>query len=149
MSASMRSRMVPAWPPSRGCISNRAISSPKVPSTRMISCASAVCRLLSVIWYMKYRKYTKSQGVEIDDKHIEVMVRQMLHKVKIEESAIRISCRANTLILISSRRPTPRLSRKMANQQWLTDSPWYHQGFAGYGFLHVSRIVPGDYTCPD
>lgn len=28
----------------------------------------------------------KSQGVEINDKHIEVMVRQMLHKVKVEES---------------------------------------------------------------
>lgn len=32
------------------------------------------------------QKVYKSQGVEINDKHIEVMVRQMLHKVKIEES---------------------------------------------------------------
>ncbi|MCX7970495.1 MAG: DNA-directed RNA polymerase subunit beta' [Negativicutes bacterium] len=31
------------------------------------------------------REY-KDQGVEINDKHIEVMVRQMLHKVKIEDS---------------------------------------------------------------
>ncbi len=31
------------------------------------------------------QKVYKSQGVEINDKHIEVMVRQMLHKVKIEE----------------------------------------------------------------
>ena len=32
------------------------------------------------------QKVYKSQGVEINDKHIEVMVRQMLHKVKIEDS---------------------------------------------------------------
>jgi DNA-directed RNA polymerase subunit beta' len=32
------------------------------------------------------QKVYKEQGVEINDKHIEVMVRQMLHKVKVEES---------------------------------------------------------------
>ena len=38
--------------------------------------------------YLVYevQKVYKSQGVEINDKHIEVMVRQMLHKVKVEES---------------------------------------------------------------
>lgn len=37
--------------------------------------------------YLVYevQKVYKSQGVEINDKHIEVMVRQMLHKVKVEE----------------------------------------------------------------
>ncbi|KAF1854340.1 hypothetical protein Lal_00045294 [Lupinus albus] len=33
----------------------------------------------------KCAKSYKSQGVEINDKHIEVMVRQMMHKVKVEE----------------------------------------------------------------
>lgn len=32
------------------------------------------------------QKVYKSQGVEINDKHIEVMVRQMLHKMKVEEA---------------------------------------------------------------
>ena len=38
--------------------------------------------------YLVYevQKVYKSQGVEINDKHIEVMVRQMLHKIKIDES---------------------------------------------------------------
>ena len=38
--------------------------------------------------YLVYevQKVYKSQGVEINDKHLEVMVRQMLHKVKIEDS---------------------------------------------------------------
>lgn len=37
--------------------------------------------------YLVYevQKVYKSQGVEINDKHIEVIVRQMLHKVKVEE----------------------------------------------------------------
>ena len=38
--------------------------------------------------YLVYevQKVYKSQGVEINDKHIEVIVRQMLHKVKIEDA---------------------------------------------------------------
>ena len=47
-----------------------------------------VCRLKETQRYLVYevQKVYKSQGVEINDKHIEVMVRQMLHKVKIEEA---------------------------------------------------------------
>ena len=47
-----------------------------------------VCGLRETQKYLVYevQKVYKSQGVEINDKHIEVMVRQMLHKVKIEES---------------------------------------------------------------
>ena len=47
-----------------------------------------VCGLKATQQYLVYevQKVYKSQGVEINDKHIEVMVRQMLHKVKIEES---------------------------------------------------------------
>lgn len=47
-----------------------------------------VCGLRETQKYLVYevQKVYKSQGVEINDKHIEVMVRQMLHKVKIEDS---------------------------------------------------------------
>ncbi len=47
-----------------------------------------VCGLKETQKYLVYevQKVYKSQGVEINDKHIEVMVRQMLHKVKIEDS---------------------------------------------------------------
>ena len=47
-----------------------------------------VCGLRETQRYLVYevQKVYKSQGVEINDKHIEVMVRQMLHKVKVEES---------------------------------------------------------------
>jgi DNA-directed RNA polymerase subunit beta' len=45
-----------------------------------------VCGLQATQRYLVYevQKVYKSQGVEINDKHIEVMVRQMLHKVRIE-----------------------------------------------------------------
>ena len=47
-----------------------------------------VCGLKATQQYLVYevQKVYKSQGVEINDKHIEVMVRQMLHKVKIEDA---------------------------------------------------------------
>uniref|UniRef100_UPI0025E4ACD8 DNA-directed RNA polymerase subunit beta' n=1 Tax=uncultured Selenomonas sp. TaxID=159275 RepID=UPI0025E4ACD8 len=47
-----------------------------------------VCGLQATQRYLVYevQKVYKTQGVEINDKHIEVMVRQMLRKVKIEES---------------------------------------------------------------
>ena len=47
-----------------------------------------VCGLKETQRYLVYevQKVYKTQGVGINDKHIEVMVRQMLHKVKIEDS---------------------------------------------------------------
>ena len=47
-----------------------------------------ICGVGATQRYLVYevQKVYKSQGVEINDKHIEVMVRQMMHKVKIEES---------------------------------------------------------------
>ena len=47
-----------------------------------------ICGLKETHRYLvkEVQKVYKSQGVEINDKHIEVMVRQMLHKVKIEEA---------------------------------------------------------------
>jgi len=47
-----------------------------------------VCGLRETQRYLVYevQKVYKSQGVEINDKHIEVIVRQMLHKVKLEAS---------------------------------------------------------------
>ncbi len=49
-----------------------------------------VCGLRDTQRYLVYevQKVYKSQGVEINDKHIEVMVRQMLHKVKIEDAGM-------------------------------------------------------------
>ena len=47
-----------------------------------------ICGLKETHRYLvkEVQKVYKSQGVEINDKHIEVMVRQMLHKVKLEDS---------------------------------------------------------------
>ncbi len=47
-----------------------------------------ICGLKETHRYLvkEVQKVYKSQGVEINDKHIEVMVRQMLHRVKIEDS---------------------------------------------------------------
>ena len=42
------------------------------------------------------------QGVEINDKHIEVIVRQMLKKVRIEEKVIQNSFREQWLTFLNS-----------------------------------------------
>ena len=41
------------------------------------------------------QKVYKSQGVEIHDKHIELIVRQMLKKVRVETRVTRRFCRAS------------------------------------------------------
>lgn len=38
---------------------------------------------LKLTFFLKFKKVYRSQGVEIGDKHIEVMVRQMLRKVRV------------------------------------------------------------------
>jgi len=49
-----------------------------------------ICGLKETYRYLvkEVQKVYKSQGVEINDKHIEVMVRQMLHKVKVKVWAL-------------------------------------------------------------
>jgi hypothetical protein len=54
------------------------------------------------------------QGVKINDKHIEVIVRQMLQKVEITDGGDTRCCRASRSIARRWTRPTPssRRSRK-------------------------------------
>jgi len=46
------------------------------------------------------------QGVQINDKHIEVIVRQMLRRVRVKESAILTSCRRTNRSGLVRRRNT-------------------------------------------
>ena len=66
-----------------------------IPSNVQVICLSInphdilhICGMKGTQSYIVYevQKVYQSQGVRINDKHIEVMVRQMLHKVKIEEA---------------------------------------------------------------
>ena len=61
-----------------------APSSPRARPIRRTSCGSWVARMCRCSWSMKCRRCTKTQGVNINDKHIEVIVRQMLRKVRVD-----------------------------------------------------------------
>ena len=84
------------------------------------------------------------QGVRIDDKHIEVIVRQMLQKVRIEDPG-------DTNFLKGSRSTRPSsgsssaASRARAAAGDLSAAiAWNYEGFAPDPELHLLGFVPGD-----
>ena len=62
-----------------------AISLRKAPFLRKKFWMSAARNVSRNTSSMKFRKCTASRGVEINDKHVEIIVRQMLRKVVITE----------------------------------------------------------------
>ena len=85
------------------------------------------------------------QGVSINDKHIEVIVRQMLRRVKIRDVG-------DTNFLTDEQVEKvifERGERARDRQGWTTRcgraaSAWHHQGVAVDRFVHLSVVVPGD-----
>ena len=85
------------------------------------------------------------QGVEINDKHIEVIVRQMLKKIRIENNGD-TEFLPGTLVDI--------LDYEDTNEEMLAEGkepaegkqchPWYHEGFSCNELLPVSSILPGN-----
>ena len=104
----------------------------------------------------------RQQGVDINDKHIEVIVRQMMRKVRgggcrRHQAALRRHGRR----LRVSRTPTP-TSRPASTQgethedgselvlpTATTAAHGHHQGLSGHGLLPVRRLLPGDHQGPD
>ena len=87
----------------------------------------------------------KSQGVEINDKHIEVMVRQMMRKYVSTKLAILRCCRANTLISVNLKNRTARCLTALAAGRRPPDSSWYYQSIPGNRFLPVCGFLPGNH----
>ena len=57
-----------------------------VRSIRRICCASKVSAAFRTIFLQEVQRVYRNQGVEINDKHIEVMIRQMLRKIRIVDA---------------------------------------------------------------
>ena len=90
------------------------------------------------------------QGVEINDKHIEVIVRQMLKKIRIEENGDTEFLPGDMVDFLdydetneSSDRRRQRAGRRK------TGTAWYHQSIPGIRFLPVRSILPGDHQGSD
>ena len=91
------------------------------------------------------QKVYRAQGVDINDKHIELIARQMLKKVRIESKG------STSLLPGPARRPrqpqTPQQEdqgrRRHAGQR-RGGHPRDHQGLAGDRVLPLRRLLPGD-----
>ena len=68
----------------RRAASTRAPSSPRARSTRPTCSRSAAARSTEVYIVREVQRVYKAQGVDINDKHIELIIRQMMKKVEVE-----------------------------------------------------------------
>ena len=90
------------------------------------------------------------QGVEISDKHIEVIVRQMLKKIRIEnngDTEFLPGTMVDVLDLKMTNESNDRRRERTGRRK--TGYAWYYQGIPGYQFLPVSGFLPGDHQGSD
>ena len=87
----------------------------------------------------------RSQGVSIHDKHIEVIVRQMLKRVTIIESgdADLLPGELAERVALRGREPPGRLRGRHAGLG-SSGAHGHHQGVAGDGVVAVGGLLPGD-----
>lgn len=82
------------------------------------------------------------QGVKINDKHIEVIVRQMLRKATIVNAGSSDFWKVNRLNTLASRSQTANWKRTAKWVQLTPRSAGYHQSVSGNRVLHLRGIVP-------
>ena len=85
------------------------------------------------------------QGVKINDKHIEVIIRQMLRKVEIAHSGDTALLRGEQL----DRARVTDVNERIAEQGKIAGShragaARHHEGVAGDGVVHLGGLVPGN-----
>ena len=100
--------------------------------------------------YLVYevQKVYKSQGVEINDKHIEVIVRQMLHKVKVETAGDADMLPGDMVDVNTFDEENRRLTLNgRENAIGRTYIIGYYKSRFGYGFLLVCSVLPRNNTC--
>ena len=87
------------------------------------------------------------QGVNINDKHIEVIVRQMLQKVEIDElGRDRTFARRAARQGRARRGQRPRRSRRQEAGGRPSGAARHHQGVAPDPLVHLGGVVPGDHA---
>ena len=112
-----------------------------------------------------------SQGVDINDKHIELIVRQMLRKVRVTDTGGTRSCPGSSWTSRCSTARTPGSASRRASGSWRRSSrasgarhgggdrggtgavraadPRDHQGVARHRVVPVGGLLPGDHEGPD
>ena len=89
--------------------------SPTAPSTPRTCCASAAVHAVYDYLIQEVQKPYRQQGVDINDKHIEVICRQMMRKVRVEDAGDSDLLSGSTIDIIefwdAKRRPGPHRRR--------------------------------------
>jgi DNA-directed RNA polymerase subunit beta' len=86
------------------------------------------------------------QGVKINDKHIEVIVRQMLQKWEISTAGDTTLLKGEHVDKPSSTRPTKRRLPRAGAKRGRADPAGHHQGVAADAVVHFGRFVSGDHA---
>ena len=85
------------------------------------------------------------QGVKINDKHIEVIIRQMLRKVEITGPGDTRLLRGEQVDRTASSRNEPRgRGRERHRRHLRSGAARHHEGVARDGVVHLGGVVPGD-----
>ena len=87
------------------------------------------------------------QGVTINDKHIEIIVRQMLRRVRIEEVGD-TDFVVGELVdkFVFQEENDKAVARGKAAGDGQAGAARHHQGVAVHGQLHLRRVLPGDHA---
>lgn len=89
------------------------------------------------------------QGVKINDKHIEVIVRQMLRKATIVNAGSSDFLEGEQVEYSRQDRKPRTGSERQSGCNLLPRSAGYHQSVSGNRVLHLRGIVPGDHSRAD
>ena len=115
-------------------------------STRRSSSRSRACARPSSTSVDEVQKVYREQGVSIHDKHVEVIVRQMLRRVaRLGAGGLARSCPGEKVDARRLRRgATGGWSRRASSPPRVVPSSWESQGVARDRLVAVGGVVPGD-----
>jgi hypothetical protein len=113
-----------------------------------------ILRLLGVSALAKYivneiQDVYRLQGVKINDKHIETILRQMLRKVEIAESGDSSFIKGDQMELTHVLVENERLARKTSLSPSSLASAGYHQGVVVHRIVHLGGFLPGNHPRTD
>ena len=91
------------------------------------------------------QKVYRLQGVDINDKHIEVIIRQMLRRIKIEDAGDTNLLPGSLVDVFEYERENSSTAEKALRLADGKRSAGYYKGIPGYGFILISSFLPGNY----
>jgi DNA-directed RNA polymerase subunit beta' len=129
--------------------SRRASSSSTAIRRRTTSCAIKGIEELAAYLVNEIQEVYRLQGVPINDKHIEVIVRQMLQKVEITDPARPTDLKGEQIDKIEfDEAQRQGQGRGQEDRHGHAGAARHHQGELADPLVHLGGVVPGDHPRP-